>query len=264
MYHEVTVPEKIYQLTKITPPAFVLDIKQFERQIKSLHDSGYEAWSLQELISWLSGGLVTPPAKPIILTFDDGFKGNYEFALPVLKNYGFKATFFVIVNKIGESQMMTWEHLEELSETGMSIQSHTLSHRALGLLDPGEIANELKVSKDKLEQSLSSSIDFLSFPYGSYKKWYKKIAIESGYLGACTSDFGKVELSCDPFRLKRIPIKSNLSFMNFRKIADGHNFFYKKTMMTQNLKMIVRKTIGEQHIYNIYNRIYGLEKELSI
>ena len=261
MYHEVSIPEKIPALSKKTQYSFILSTTQFESQIKWLHDSGYRPWPMHELISWLSGrppeGI---PTKPIILTFDDGFEGNYRFALPILQKYGFKATFFVIVTRIGKPYMMTWQHLRELDDAGMSVQSHTMTHRILGLFDPDEITRELKTSKQELEQRLSRPVDFISLPFGSYNKQYRKVAIDTGYLGGCTSDFGLIDSNCDHFFLRRIPVKSTQSLMNFSKMIEVNNLFFRKTMLTQNIKKFFKKTVGERHIYNIYNNIFGLKE----
>ena len=183
MYHEVTKPKKIPALSEKIQYSFILNTNQFESPIRLLHDLGYESWSLYELISWLSGRQVKVPSKPVILTFDDGFEGNYQFALPILQKYGFKATFFVIVNKIGKPTMMTWDQLSELKDAGMSVQSHTMTHPLLSLLGSDEVSKELRNSKQVLEDRLSCSVDFVSLPYGSYNKDYKKLAINAGYIG---------------------------------------------------------------------------------
>lgn len=260
MYHEVSIPEKFPALSKKTQHSFILKTDQFELQLQLLYDLGYQSWSLQELVSWLSGNQPNSmPAKPIILTLDDGFAGNYEFAFPILQKYGFEATFFVIVNKIGQSYMMTWQHLRELNDAGMSVQSHTMNHRLLGLFGSDEITKELTTSKQELEQRLSRPVDFISLPFGSFNKQYRKIAIDTGYLGGCTSEFGLNDLDCDRFFLRRIPVKSTHSFRHFSRIAEVNKLFFTKTMLKQKVKKVIKKTVGEQHIYNMYNYIFRLE-----
>jgi len=126
MYHYISVPPKDadkYRLDLSVKPG------DFELQIRYLVSNGYTAISLYDLYSSLAVSATLPP-KPIVLTFDDGYRDAYEYAFPLLKKYGMNGTFFVISDFInsGNPAYLTWDMVKEMSASGMSIESHTRSH----------------------------------------------------------------------------------------------------------------------------------------
>ena len=78
-----------------------------------------------------------------MLTFDDGWLGNYLHVFPILKNFGFSAFFFIALDRIGKNGFMTWELIRTLKDHDMAIASHTMSHRPLNTLNKEEIYYEL-------------------------------------------------------------------------------------------------------------------------
>ena len=168
-----------------------------------------------------------------------------------------KTTFFVA----GFAEKLYNEQLDELNKAGMAVQSHTMTHPLLGQLDSDEISKELMNSKRYLEERLSCSVDFISLPYGSYNGSYKKVAIDCGYRGGCTSDFGLVEFDCDQFLLNRIAVKSTYSLKKFRSIAEGNSFYFKKNMITKSLKKSGRLMFGEKIYNNIYKNVFGVKED---
>ena len=175
MYHEVSKePTKFGTINKMTPK-YNISVNQFEAQLSALYDRGYQSIFFDDVDK------IDAQGKVIIITFDDGLIGNARYALPILKRYGYKAIFFIPTNFIGSSRYMDWSDLEQLMNEGMSIQSHTLSHRSLQLLTEREIRNELIESRNRLKNRLHREVNALSFPHGSYNKRIIQIAEESGY-----------------------------------------------------------------------------------
>ena len=145
-------------------PLYNIPAAIFENQIRFLSSVGYKSL-LPEEAQGLSGD-----GKYIIITFDDGLKGNYRYAFPILRKYGFKATIFVAVDKIGAEDFMNWEELYRLLKEGISIQSHTMSHRPLQNLNNKEIYEELYTSKRTIEEKLNTKVHAISLPHGSYNQ----------------------------------------------------------------------------------------------
>ncbi|HLG22454.1 MAG TPA: polysaccharide deacetylase family protein, partial [Candidatus Manganitrophaceae bacterium] len=161
MYHKVSdlPPER-------EVPYCNVSVSAFEAQMRRLAEKKIEVLSLEETLHWLRGGRSPGRGKKVVLTFDDGFQDNYFHAYPILKRYRFKGAFFVIAGFIGKERFfdhlqwdrpaladrqahperwrpMTWEMLREMQEDGMSIGSHTLSHRSLGALSREETWEEV-------------------------------------------------------------------------------------------------------------------------
>jgi peptidoglycan/xylan/chitin deacetylase (PgdA/CDA1 family) len=262
MYHEVTVPEKIKALSQKMQYSFIMERDQFETQMQLLSDLGFQSCSFHELRRWLAEGSADDlPPKPVIITFDDGYAGNFHYALPILQKYRFTATFFIITARISQPVMMTWTQLSTLSEAGMTVQSHTVTHALLGSLKREQIRRELQDSKHLIEDRLGRPVEFISLPYGSYNHHYNSAAIEAGYKGGCTSKFGYVDRNADPFLLNRIAVKSTTGLADFRKIAEQDNWLIKKTITARKIKSGVKTLLGERTYNNLYNRIYGVTEE---
>ena len=180
-------------------------VDEFDAQMSYLIDNGYIAITPDALLSALEGELELP-AKPMLITFDDGYIDNYENAFPILQKYGLRATIFIIPAFVGKSGYMDWEHLKEMEENGITMQSHTLNHIALEELPDDGLRTELLNSKLILEEKLGHPVDFVAYPTGTYNLHIAAIAQEVGYKGAFTIKYGNVDLGSNFFALERVPI----------------------------------------------------------
>ena len=162
----------------------------FERQLKYLKDNGYEAVSFDDLADFLQFGLPLP-GRPVILSFDDGWRNQFDYAFPLLKKYGFTATFFVVTGYLEHQNFMTIQQVQTLMGAGMTIGSHTCSHVALsGIGNPSKLEDELAGSKAWLEKRLSAPLNSFAYPYGSYSTAVAAAVEASGYRTARTFDIG--------------------------------------------------------------------------
>ncbi|MBR5914524.1 MAG: polysaccharide deacetylase family protein [Selenomonadaceae bacterium] len=194
-----------YHQIKDTPSYLSVHVDDFDAQMNYLVENGYIAITPDALLSALEGELELPP-KPVLITFDDGYIDNYENAFPILQKYGLRATIFVIAAFVGKEGYMDWEHLIEMEENGITMQSHTLNHIALEELPDDGLRVELLNSKLMLEEKLGHSVDFVAYPTGTYNLHIAAIAKEVGYRGAFTIKYGNVDLGSNFFALERVPI----------------------------------------------------------
>lgn len=157
----------------------------FDEQMKWLKDNNYQVISFDDFYQAASGrGKL--PKKPIVLTFDDGNRDQYLNAFPVLKKYGFTATFFIISKSVGKGGI-TWDELRELQAAGNIIGSHTVNHDDLATLSPEQLNYELRESQNILEKNLDTKIKYLCYPGGSYDVDVIAAAKNAGYLAAVTT-----------------------------------------------------------------------------
>lgn len=180
MYHYVRVVDEAAD-----PLGFRLSVtpERFAEQMAWLHDNDYTPMRMDALSACLRGQ-ETCPTKPVALTFDDGYEDSASAALPILKRYGFVATFFIAVNLIDKPGYMSWEQLALLRDSGMEIGSHTLNHADLTGLTTDEAYHEIVRSREMLEQRLGAPVLSFSYPAGSYTLGLASLVRAAGYTSA--------------------------------------------------------------------------------
>jgi peptidoglycan/xylan/chitin deacetylase (PgdA/CDA1 family) len=258
MYHEIFNAEHIaqqghYRMT----PHYYLPISEFVKQMTLLSDMNYQCVLPEELERNIHFN------KPLLITFDDGFIGNFKYALPVLKSFGFKAIFFVIADQVGKTDFMDWPELSGLSENGMSIQSHTFSHRPLQNLSALEIETELRRSKELIEKRLKNKVTALSFPHGSYNDDVIKIGRELGYKYFFNSEVAENRLQRsvnEPMIFNRVAVSSNLSLGSFSKCLNPQSLDYRLLKFKKNSKNLLKRTIGVENYRRLYRYVFSIKK----
>jgi len=254
MYHEIYRPEERDRLRGLTNPAYNTEFKVFRNQISWLQSNNIKTITIDELLSQKP----KKEEKVVCLTFDDGWLGNYLYAYPILKEYEFKATFFIATELIGEPFYMTWEHLKQMQTSGMSIQSHTVTHRPLANMEEREILFELLESKKAIEERLDKGVRHLSLPHGSQNSRIWSLAKEIGYKTICTSNVGFQTWESNGPWLKRIYIGKGISEKKFQLIVQGKNRAILGMRITKSLKNILRRTVGVNNYRKLYQWVYGI------
>lgn len=263
MYHEVTKESNFLMMSRKTQRSYVMDCVKFEEQMDYLSENRFKTLSVDGLCCLLKQNQkeIGDRQKYIVLSFDDGFIGNYEYVFPILQEKGFIGNFFLITSEIGQRYMMGWEQIREMRKYGMFFGSHTVGHRLLGTLNSKEIFYELDYSKKNIEDNLSQKIQYFSLPHGSYKKGYSCIALEIGYTGGCTSNPGINDFATDPFLLKRMTVPRNASFHYFTSICEKRGYVYSKVIVKKNIIKAVKRLVGESVYLSMYNRFFDVENQ---
>jgi peptidoglycan/xylan/chitin deacetylase (PgdA/CDA1 family) len=227
--------------------------RRFESHIKYLQESGYTSLNASDLLG-IFHGTRNPPDKPVVITFDDGWLDNWLFAFPILKKCGMKAIIFVVTSLIhekgkrmrsdegtvkglpthkecqkmvdsGSAQdvMLSWEEIREMENTGLiDIQSHTHTHQRWDKVYPDHkermktINEELKISKEIIEEKLKKKCDALCWPWGKYNDEYVEAAKSSGYKLLFTTEKGANTPATGTWKIKRIVI-GNIGNITLRK-----------------------------------------------
>jgi peptidoglycan/xylan/chitin deacetylase (PgdA/CDA1 family) len=186
-YHKVDSKKEL-GITSISP-------KNFERQINFLKQNGYTSISPLSLLN-----KINPPLSPIqkweekyvLITFDDGYEGIYEYAYPILRKYGFTATIFLTTGYIGSYNKwdaspgprfkhLNWQQIKAMSNYGICFGSHGISHLFMTKHSDKTIRYELETSRKIIEDKLSKPVLFFSYPYGNYNKRLIELVSETGY-----------------------------------------------------------------------------------
>jgi len=256
MYHEVVEAEERARKVRRTNPAYTLTVGRFREQMAWLADNGYHTLTLYDVLD-----PSCRPEKSVVITFDDGWENNYIHALPILREFGLTATIFVVTGFIGTPGYLSWEQLRKMADSGISIQSHTVSHRPLEEVGEAEVAEELGASKRILEEQLGIRVDFLSMPQGSWNRGILASARAAGYRGVCTSDPGLGHSFGAPAVFSRINIADRDPVSSFSRIVGMDKLFLLPLVGATRLKRLVRAFIGHRGYRRLYRLCYRIHDE---
>lgn len=228
----IRVPVLMYHYIRINPVAsdrvgFGLSVTptDFAAQMDWLVQNGYHAVFPSELTAAITQGGPLP-TKPMVLTFDDGYRDFYDQAWPVLKRLGLKSSSAVITNFAdrgdrGDQMYMSWSMIKELDQTGMvEIASHTQSHNDLTRMSVGQRWTELSQSKAVIEGYLGHPCNTFVYPSGQFNGAVVADASRAGYQIAFTTRDGKVRDPQDNgvlLQLPRVRIAGGTTIAGFAK-----------------------------------------------
>ncbi len=171
---------------------------EFEKQMKYLYDQGYTTLTFSNIHD------AYQYKKPILITFDDGYRDVYQYAYPILKKFHLKATVFLVAGLVDNPEFITRKEIREMSDV-FSFESHTLNHPKLDSLNRLKIEEECKKSKEIIEGITGKTVNALSFPYGRYNKDTLDIA-KKYYKYGVTTNFGTFRSNDSKYEIKRIYI----------------------------------------------------------
>jgi peptidoglycan/xylan/chitin deacetylase (PgdA/CDA1 family) len=188
----------------------------FRKQMKGLSETGYDGVALNHLVESRSEKTSLPP-KTVVLTFDDGFQNFYADVFPILQEYGFKATVFLVTDHCGgyndwrgnppglpRSQLLSWREIKELSDHGIEFGAHTRTHPDLTRIGGAErVENEIIESKQVIEDSIGREARTFAYPFGKFNPTIKRV-VEKTFAAACSTNLGKVSPKSDFYTLERI------------------------------------------------------------
>lgn len=196
-------------------------------QMQYLKDHGYHPITMQELYDYVTKGEKLP-SKPVCITFDDGYLDSYTIVYPMMKEFGYPWTLFLITDDVGKSyNRMTWEQLKEMADSGaVTIANHTLSHPKLhNLPTRAEKENEIIGANKALKYHLGIDNLWFAYPYGDYyDDEVIDICKKAGIKLAVTTDAGRVHVGSYPYDLKRVYIGNNVSLARFMERLTKDNY----------------------------------------
>jgi peptidoglycan/xylan/chitin deacetylase (PgdA/CDA1 family) len=182
MYHDILPEKQVF---------FDVTVEEFEDHLKQMKEAGVTPISFEQLVHHLRTG-ASLPSKPILLTFDDGYEGHYTHVYPLLKKYGYPATFSIFTGKLDSDiagrSTVTWEQVQEMAADPLiTIASHSVLHpKDLRELDDETLRKEVVESKARLEAELGIPIRYFTYPEGNYDERVAQAVADAGYDAALT------------------------------------------------------------------------------
>lgn len=227
MYHRFSAPLADVERDLCCPPAL------FRAHLGYLRDHGYRVIGLPALVDALAPGRAPPP-RSVVITSDDGVSCMHEAALPILQEFGFTATCFVVSGAVGgtkvwdrhegmpQRRMLTGAECRTLADAGVVIGSHTVTHAKLGDASPEAVLDEVRASKVRLEDLLGRPVEHFAYPFGSFSRTARDAVQAAGYRSACSTLPGTNDQRADPFVLRRAYITGRDDVAAFaRKLRFG-------------------------------------------
>lgn len=206
MYHYLSTPPAnadIYRQDLSVPPAL------FAAQLDRIKSEGYTTISLYDLIAYLQQGK-SLPEHPVILTFDDGYRDNYENAFPLLHERQMTATFFLVIDFINNErpEYLTWDMVREMYAGGMAIEVHGIDHSSLRKRSRADLEFQALRSYETIQDRIGIRPRFVSYPAGEYDADTITMFQSAGYWAALTTVQGATHNSDKLFELKRVRIRN--------------------------------------------------------
>lgn len=237
MYHDVAAAP--IQAGDV-PQRFAVGRAEFAQQLDYLRSRDFTGCALSAA---LSGTL----ARPIAISFDDGNAGQYERGFRDLVARGMTATFFVTTDWVGRPGFATWEQLKEMRAAGMDVQSHSRSHPFLSELDAGELEQELRGSRDTLDERLDQRTEMLALPGGDWpRRALRPMIADSGYRVVATSRWGINHAATpkDPVIVRRCTIAHGVEITTFGRVAAGDPALARRRGLREGFLGGLRSTLG--------------------
>lgn len=195
----------------------IISKEKFREHLQTIKDNGYTTLTIGQLNNYLFMNKPIPE-KSVVLTFDDGYVDNYTNAFPILKEFKMNATIFIISSYLDGVTYMSPSQVKEMSDYGIDIESHTVTHRKLSTLSYEDQLKELKDSKESLETLIGKPIVSIAYPEGQYNEDTKKAVLDAGYSMGFTIDRGYADRDDNRAELNRICVDYTYKPRNIVKI----------------------------------------------
>jgi len=213
MYHYVSElppnPDRYRRDLTVSP-------ENFQAQLQYLADAGYHTITLSDMYLHFTRGYPLPE-KPIVLTFDDGYKDAYEVVFPRLLDHGFTATFFVLATPphLELPDYMTWAEMKEMSDAGMEIQAHGRDHVDLRGCSYDYLVYQILGIQEAIHFHTGRLPRFFCYPSGQYDANVIAVLESAGYWGAVTTQWGVNHTPDNLFEMERVRIRGADTLTSF-------------------------------------------------
>jgi peptidoglycan/xylan/chitin deacetylase (PgdA/CDA1 family) len=227
MYHQIDHKECA---------GLIVSLEKLETQFKFLVESDYHSYHFSELIQLRK----LPAKRNIVITFDDGYVNQFEYAYPLLQKYNLKAIFFIPLKYIGSedtwnsptSPIMDYEALRSLDSTVVELAYHSFEHKKYTELSPEQIETDIQKAFEVVSENVLPFSPYLAYPYGKFPRkdpersqFFQQLQKNHFQYGLRIGNRLNTFPFNNPFEIQRIDIKGEYSLSKFkRKIRFGKLF----------------------------------------
>ena len=220
----MAVPILMYHLIGTPPPGepypdLFVSKHDFVLQMRYLEARGFTAVTLAQVNAfWHGRGRL--PAKPVVLSFDDGYRSDWVVAAPILQRIGWPGVLNLCLNAVRPHGDLPVPLVHGLVRAGWEVDDHTLTHPDLTTLDAAGLHSEIVVSRARLQALTGESVSFFCYPSGVYDATVIATVRAAGFKGATTTNEG-LATPAERFTLARIRVHRAMDLAAFAKALAG-------------------------------------------
>lgn len=186
----------------------------FRAQMQYLKDNGYHPITMAQLEAYIREDAPLPP-KPVCITVDDGYPDTYTIIYPLLKEYGFPWTLFMIGGMADQPNRPTLAQLKEMRDNGVTIANHTWTHPELPYESESRQREEIAKTQAWLKEELGIDNHYFAYPLGLYDDTVKQVLQDNGITLAVTMNLGRACPGDELLEVKRIWIGDRVDMEHF-------------------------------------------------
>lgn len=207
MYHVIAAPPAGAPF-----PGLYVQAAEFAAQMRALKANGWNAVTLDQLRSYWARGARLPAGKPIVITFDNGYRSQYVNALPVLRQMGWVADENIQLSGLPPSQGgLTDSQVHGMVSAGWELDTQGISHADLIRLDPGQLHYQVATARQILRRRYGVPVNWFCYPSGHYDATVVAAVRAAGFVGSTTVSPGWASPGNDPYRLPRLRVPGGTS-----------------------------------------------------
>jgi len=244
MYHELELPGR--PLCQADPGyvRYILDVDTFRSQMEWLKNAGYRGLNVGQ-------AMLYPPEPSVCITFDDGCETDLTAAAPLLRQFGFQATFYLTAGFLGTPGYLTAEQVRELDGLGFEVGCHSMTHPYLSDLSEPELKREIVDAKLQIEQMVGHAIEHFSCPGGRYDSRTLELARRAGFRTVANSIFHANSAATSRYELGRVAVLRHVSPEEFSATCQNRGLW--KRRWQDQARNASRRILGNR----AYDRLRG-------
>lgn len=233
MYHELELPARPLCDSEPGYARYAVSLESFREQMSFLKSSGTAGINISQMLSAVPG---------VALTFDDGCETDWISAAPLLKDFGFQATFYITLGFIGQRGFLSRQQARQLADAGFEIGCHSVTHPYLTDLDDAGLQREIVEARKQLQDMTGAAVDHFSCPGGRWNQRVVEVARQAGYRSMATSRIGLNRSGDNLFTLHRVAVTRSISLPEYQDLCHGKGLWMKGSRACA--RQLMQRVIG--------------------
>jgi peptidoglycan/xylan/chitin deacetylase (PgdA/CDA1 family) len=254
MYHELAYPGRSLCNSEPGYTRYVVPASEFENQVETLAQQGWRGKNVTEAMQSFDG-------KTVCITFDDGSESDLLFAEPVLKKFGFRATFYITAGFLGKRGYLSESQLRDLSSLGFEIGCHSLTHPYLTDIDDSRLCEETTGAKERLQQIIRIGVDHFSCPGGRWNRRVVGAVKAAGFKTMATSRTAVNFAGTNPFALARFAVLKTTTKDELIRACRGQGLL--QTQFQEKTRDTIKTVLGNSVYDSLRALMLGRKRKSS-